>query len=288
MYGMRMNNSSLYYEDVKKIASAPIDWKCFGDKVILIAGATGMIGCFLIDVLMMKNETDGLDCHIIALGRDIDKAKKRINSNYFNSSLFEFIEHDIKHELPLLSRHIDYIVNLASNTHPVLYATKPIDTILTNVFGTYNLLELSCHNKNSRYCFVSSVEIYGENRGDKERFDELYSGILDSNTLRANYPEAKRLGETLCNAYRNEKKIDYVIVRLPRVFGSTLQEDDTKAISQFIKKARDGEDIVLKSDGSQQYSFLYVADAVSGLLWVISKGGPAKHIMWLMKNMMLH
>ena len=48
-----------------------------------------------------------------------------------------------------------------------------------------------------RFCFVSSVEVYGENRGDVEKFDESYLGYLDCNTLRAGYPESKRLGK-LC------------------------------------------------------------------------------------------
>ena len=47
---------------------------------------------------------------------------------------------------------------------------------------------------------------------------------------------------------------------------------DTKAISQFIKKAVSGEDIVLKSKGDQFYSYTYVADAVSGLLTILLKG----------------
>lgn len=47
---------------------------------------------------------------------------------------------------------------------------------------------------------------------------------------------------------------------------------DTKAISQFIRKAIAGEDIVLKSAGTQYYSYTYVADAVSGLLTVLLKG----------------
>ena len=47
---------------------------------------------------------------------------------------------------------------------------------------------------------------------------------------------------------------------------------DTKAISQFIKKGIAGEDFILKSSGTQYYSYTYVADAVSGLLYVLLKG----------------
>ena len=47
---------------------------------------------------------------------------------------------------------------------------------------------------------------------------------------------------------------------------------DTKAISQFIKKGVAREDIVLKSEGTQFYSYNYVADAVSGILYCLLKG----------------
>ena len=47
---------------------------------------------------------------------------------------------------------------------------------------------------------------------------------------------------------------------------------DTKALSQFLKKGIAGEDIVLKSAGTQYYSYQYVADSVSGLLTVLLCG----------------
>ena len=63
-----------------------------------------------------------------------------------------------------------------------------------------------------------------------------------------------------------------VIPRLTRSYGPTMLMSDTKAISQFIKKALANEDIVLKSEGYQYYSYTYVSDALSGLLYVLLKG----------------
>ena len=77
-------------------------------------------------------------------------------------------------------------------------------------------------------------------------------------------------------AYIKQKGMDIVIPRLTRSYGPTLQAEDTKAISQFFRKAIDGEDIVLKSEGTQYYSYTYVADAVSGLLYVLLLGGKGE------------
>ena len=167
---------------------------------------------------------------------------------------------------------VDYILHLASNTHPMQYSTDPIGTITTNIIGVQNLLDFAVEHHASRFAFTSSNEIYGENRGDVEFFDENYCGYINSNTMRAGYPESKRCGEALCQAYKAQKGLDVVIPRPTRSYGPTMLMSDTKAISQFIKKGIAGEDIVLKSAGTQFYSYTYVADAVAGLLTILLKG----------------
>jgi nucleoside-diphosphate-sugar epimerase len=167
---------------------------------------------------------------------------------------------------------IDYILHLASNTHPMLYSTDPIGTITTNIIGVQNMLEFSVKHKADRFIFASSNEMYGENRGDVEFFDEDYCGYINCNTLRAGYPESKRCGEALCQAYKVQKNLNVGIARLTRSYGPTMLMSDTKAVSQFIKKCIAGENIVLKSAGMQYFSYTYMADAVSGLLWILLVG----------------
>lgn len=266
-----MIDNSIYREDIEYVSSLKLPWEKLANKSILIAGASGLIGSFLIDILMEKN-LHGLNCKIYALGRNLTKAKSRFKK-YWVSPFFEFILHDINKPLKLNNVNlVDYVIHFASNTHPVAYATDPIGTVTTNIIGTNNLLKFAVEHNAERFAFASSNEIYGENRGDVEVFDETYCGYIDSNTLRAGYPESKRCGETLCQAYKKQKNLDIVISRFTRSYGPTMLKTDTKAISQFIKKAVEDKNIILKSAGTQYYSYTYVADAVSGFLTVLLRG----------------
>lgn len=269
---MKLIDNPLYQEDIKKVAEQPLPWDQLRDKTMLISGSTGLIGSFLVDVIMYINNACDLNCKVYALGRNENKAKERFSYCY-GSDQFLFIPYDIN--LPLLRDdigNVDYVLHLASNTHPIAYATDPIGTITTNIIGTQNMLEFAHSHHAIRCAFTSSNEVYGENRGDVEKFDEMYCGYIDCNTMRAGYPESKRCGEALCQAYIKQKGMDIVIPRLTRSYGPTMLLSDTKAISQFIRKAIAGEDIVLKSQGTQYYSYTYMADAVCGLLYVLLCG----------------
>lgn len=269
---MNLYNNELYLQDVRNTAEINVPWEKLCNKSIMISGASGLIGSFLIDTIMYRNKNMNMNTLVYALGRNEEKAKKRF-CKYYNDPFFVFLKYDINE--PFVKEDIgkvDYIVHLASNTHPVAYATDPIGTITTNIIGTRNLLDFACLHGSERFAFASSNEIYGENRGDVEQYSEDYCGYIDCNTLRAGYPESKRCGEALCQAYIKQKNLDVVVPRFTRSYGPTLLESDTKALSQFIRNGLNNEDIVLKSEGNQFYSYTYVSDAVSGLLTVLLCG----------------
>lgn len=240
------------------------------NKKILITGVTGMIGSSLIQVFMDENKKCKANIQITGISRSRERAEERLGK-YLDSPEFTYFAADINEPLPNLG-DFDYIIHGASNTHPKLYSTDPIGTITSNVWGTKNLLDYMVEYHCGRFIFLSSVEIYGENRGDKDTFSEDYLGYIDCNTLRAGYPEGKRLGEALCNAYAKQYGIDFVIPRLSRVYGPGLLDTDSKAISQFIHKAATGQNIILKSRGDQLYSYTYETDCVEAILLLMLKG----------------
>ena len=259
-----------FKDEFEKLVDAIPNLYYLKEKTIFITGSTGLIGRYLISFLIYLNYTFNYNVTVVANARSFNSIRKTfdelVSSKYFRMSVG-----DINAPLKYWG-NIDYIINCASNTHPMQYSTDPIGTIMTNVLGTRNILELACSSQAKKVLFLSSVEIYGENKYGVEKFKEQDMGYIDCNTLRACYNEAKRTGETLCQAYIESKGIDVSVVRLPRIYGPTVKKDDSKVLSQFINKAIKGEDIVLKSEGKQYFSYLYVADAISGMLTVLLNG----------------
>ena len=255
-------NHPFYQEDLERVLSIKgID--SFMGKRVLITGATGLIGVHLTDALMRLGNVK-----VFVVGRNMEKARKRLGE-YYGHPDFSFIEQDVT--APFAEGiEVDYILPLASNTHPLAYSQFPVETILTNVKGAENALNLA-KRSGAVVLYPSTVEVYGDSSG-QEAFTEDDTGQLNLSTSRSCYSESKRVCEAMCQSFLSEYGVASKIVRLPRVFGPTMLEADSKASSQFIKKAILGEDIVLKSKGDQCFSYIYVSDAVAAMLFVLING----------------
>ena len=248
---------NLKEEEIKSIAGLSYNWEKIKDRTILVSGGTGFIGTSFIELIKYRNQKYGENTKVVSLSR-----RGGTSSEYL-----ECIRADVKQPVQYDGK-IDYIIHLASNTHPKQYAEDPIGTIMTNICGCDNLLKLAVE-KRARFILASSVEIYGQ--GTTIPMDEKYCGYIDCNLTRSGYNEAKRTCEALTQSYRSAFGVDAVIARFARVFGAD-KKHDTKAMSQFMDKAVHGENIILKSKGQQRYSYCYSADAVSGLVKLLLDG----------------
>lgn len=222
-----------------------------------------MVGTHLIDALMKRG---GIS--VIAVGRSREKGVARLGE-YFGNKYFTFLEHDVCQPFPD-DLFADYIIPMASNTHPLAYSQYPIETMMINLKGAEHALNLA-ERTGAMVVYTSTNEVYG-NATDDQPFDEESNGQLKLSSARACYNESKRSCEALCQSYLAERGVKVKIARLCRIFGPTMLMDDSKASSQFIRKAISGEDIVLKSEGNQFFSYTYVTDAVMGLLAVLLRG----------------
>lgn len=254
-----------YKDDIMSTATLDLPWSKLDRCNILVTGATGLIGSCLVEVLMSRPNRE---YHVYASGRNESRAKERFRE-FFDDETFHFLRYDVMEPLKC-EVDFDYIIHAASNASPNFFTNNPVEVIKSNIYGVSNLIDYGIGHGLKRLLYVSTGEIYGE--GDGRVFTEDYSGYVDCAKVRSCYPSSKRTSETLCIAYGAEYGVDVVIARPSHTYGPNFTESDNRVYAQFIRNILRGEDIVMKSTGSQYRSWCYVVDCVSALLYILLKG----------------
>ncbi len=265
-----MNNmTNVVKNEINKITSAPLSWEKFQGKTVLVTGATGFIGSYIIHSLMSKRENDGLDVKVLALVRNAERARKTFGE-YEQKGALEFMVQDVCQSLST-DKKADYIIHCASNAAPREYSLYPVETMKTNFLGTLNLLDYAKAVECESFLYVSTIEVYGTTHGI-EKIEENVYGEIDALKVRSCYPLSKKSCETLCISYADEYGLNVKIGRLSYIFGPGMKQGDSKIVAVFPKCIADGENIVMKSKGEQLRSYTYVTDAITGLFTVLLDG----------------
>ena len=254
-----------YQESINRVAELPLPWDILSNCNILITGATGLIGSCLVNILMARQPKDYC---VYAMGRNRERLEK-LFKDYLTDNHFKILIGDVSKSIDF-ETSFHYIVHAAGGATPAEFSMRPVEVMISNIVGVYNLMEYGRKHDLKRFLYISSGEVYGE--GDGRIFTEEYSGFVDSMKSRSCYPSSKRASETLCVSYAAEYDVDVVIARPCHIYGPCFTENDDRVYAQFIRNVLREEDIVMKSDGSQFRSWCYVADCVSALLYILFKG----------------
>lgn len=254
--------------DIDIILNNPIDWEKFRDKTILVSGATGRLGMYIIEALIKADIDWNLNLNVVALARSKQKMEQIFGEDLKLPNVHILIQ-DITEPVNW-DEAVDYIFHTAGPASPSDFTNTPVDTLWAHVQGTRNVLELA-KQKNAMVFYVSTVETYGEWKQERG-IQEEDMGPIRCDQARACYPEAKRLCETMLASYEAQYGVLYMGVRLCHTFGPGIALDDGRAFAEFLANVIDGKDITLHSDGSATRTYTYVADAVGGMLVAMTKG----------------
>jgi len=157
---------------------------------------------------------------------------------------------------------VDSIYNFASPASPLQHQKDPIQTISSNVMGTWNLLNLAA-DLQVPFFQASTAEIYGSPLVSPQL--ESYQGSSDTFGERASYVESKRLAETLCSEFNSVHNVPIRVARIFSTYGPGMTLGNGRVIGNFISQALSGRPITIYGDGEDQRSFLFIDDLITGI-----------------------
>lgn len=230
-------------------------------QTALVAGGSGFLGSHLCEKLLKEG------FKVFCLDNFITSSKENVKDLSLDPN-FELIEKDIRNiDSDFKIDKIDLVFHLASpaspnKKSPVSYINHPIETLLANSLGTYNLLELS-KKHNSKFLYASSSEVYGDPSVSPQK--ENYFGNVNPVGIRSVYDEGKRFGEAITMAYVRKHNLNAIIIRIFNTYGPKMRRDDGRVVSNFINQAIENEPLTIYGDGSQTRSICFVSDLIEGM-----------------------
>ncbi|HZS79509.1 MAG TPA: UDP-glucuronic acid decarboxylase family protein [Ktedonobacteraceae bacterium] len=220
---------------------------------IVVTGGAGFIGSHLcVRLLEEGHSVLCVDNLLTGTERNIEALRNHPN--------FTFLLQDITRPF---SFEADAIFHLASPASPVGYMEHPVETILVNSQGTYQMLE-QARKQNAMFLFSSTSEAYGDPLVHPQRED--YWGNVNPVGPRACYDESKRLGETWTMEFHRQYQLNARIVRIFNTYGPNSQMNDGRMIPNFITMALQNKPLTIYGDGRFTRSICYVSDLVEGLV----------------------
>jgi UDP-glucuronate decarboxylase len=248
--------------------------RSFGGNTVLVTGATGFLGSYFLDVFRAFNEANpATPVRVVALDNGRVGLPARV-SHLAADPNFSFRQVDISQ--PIAVERADYIIHCAGIGSPKFYRAFPLETILVNIDGTRNVLELAARVNSRSVISYSSSEIYGDPDPAFIPTPESYRGNVACIGPRACYDESKRLGETLCMAYHKVKGVPVKVIRPFNVFGPGQRIDDGRIVPDLLGAALENRPIALYSDGRATRSFCYGMDFVRGSLQILTSGADGE------------
>jgi len=245
------------------------NWNQYRNATIMITGATGRLGRYIVETLVDVDLNYNLNLRVVGLARSHEKANEIFGEllEFPNVSfLYQNVNTPIKYD-----GNVEFIFHTAGPAAPLDFKSSSVNTLWAHVNGTHNVLEFAVNHGTKKVFYVSTVEIYGSWQSD-ETIKEEDMGPLQNLNARACYPEAKRLCETMLSCYKANYGLDFCGVRCCHTLGPGILLDDGRAFAEFIDCVLNGRDIVLHSDGSAMRTYTYTPDVINSMFMIMERG----------------
>lgn len=243
---------------------------------LLITGGAGFIGSNFIKYYLGRYK----DHKIVNLDKltyagelsNLEEVSKYPNYNFVHGDIC-----DVDLVRDLFSEHnFNGIIHFAAESHVDNSIKNPDEFIKTNVFGTFNLLNIAKENwmeqphkvkpshESCRFHHISTDEVYGS-LGREGLFTERTPYAPNSP-----YSASKASSDFIVRSFHHTYGLNVVTTNCSNNYGP--MQHDEKLIPTIIRKALRGENIPIYGDGKNIRDWLYVLDHCKGIDLVFQKG----------------
>jgi len=233
---------------------------------IVVTGGLGFIGSHLIEVLLQKT-----DANIHCFDSETYAANLHFKQKMAHDKRVFFHKVDISKSEQLASvspyiDDIDYVIHLAAESHVDNSIHRPDIFVLTNVLGTFNMLEFARKKDIRRFVHVSTDEVYGSiDNPEQQAFVE--STLLNPSSV---YSSTKASSDLIVNSYYKTYKLDTCITRCCNNYGS--RQNKEKLLPKLIINALTDQLIPVYGNGRNVREWIHVVDHCNAILCVLNKG----------------
>jgi dTDP-glucose 4,6-dehydratase len=240
---------------------------------VLVTGATGFFGTWLVAALLRANDALDLRLRVTALAREASTLLDRIARPREPLAL-ELVSADVRTWEPVRPS-FTHVIHAATSASARLNESDPRTMFEVVVGGTRRILDVARAAGASRVLFTSSGAVYGRQDPSLAHVDESCACAPDPLDVRSAYAESKRAAELLC-AIDARSGLEVAVARAFAFVGPRLPLDAHFAIGNFLGDALAGRTIVVAGDGTPRRSYLYASDLVAWLLAILVRGGSAR------------
>jgi nucleoside-diphosphate-sugar epimerase len=266
--------SGLDARDLDDILASASRWtNALRGARVLVTGATGWFGTWLLDALVALDRAHALDLAIVAVSRDPVRFTARHPAL---ASKVEWIAADVRAADFAIEGRVTHVIHAATEASAALNTAAPGLMFDTIVDGTRNVLRAAADAGARRVLLLSSGAVYGPQPANVERLDENHAGSPDPLAVANAYAEGKRAAEQIAAIACASRGLDVAIARCFAFVGPHMPFDTHFAIGNFIRDALASERIVVRGDGTPRRSYLYPTDLVTWLLTLLVEAKPLR------------
>lgn len=241
---------------------------------LLVTGGYGFIGTHLLIHLLQNTEYKLICVDSETYASQKDNIKNYLIKNPQYRRRVVFIKKDISNYKSIHKVILRYkpegIINVAAESHVDNSIAGPSPFILSNIVGTFNLLECCRLLNISRFIQVSTDEVYGQLQSLNDEFFSENTNLKPSSV----YSASKASADLLVESYYKTYKLNVSITRCCNNYGPYQHKE--KFLPKIITKALNNEKIPVYGKGENVREWIYVEDHCDAILHVYRRGKPGE------------